>query len=61
MKKIISTIAASVICAAMLSAQAFAADILSDRSVYAADRESIASSAGSMEGMAKQSPPIRIR
>ena len=49
MKKFFSTIAASVICAATLSAQAFAADILSDRSVYAANRESIASSAGSME------------
>lgn len=49
MKKTIISIAAAALCASALSAPAFAADILSDRSVYAADRESIASSAGSME------------
>lgn len=49
MKKTIISITAAVLCASVLSAPAFAADILSDRSVYASDQMSIASSAGSME------------
>ena len=42
MKKFISTIAASVLCAAILSAQAFAADITEDRTVYAKNAQQIA-------------------
>lgn len=47
MKKTIATIAAAVFCTAALSTQAFAADILSDKSVYAEGQEQLARSVGS--------------
>ncbi len=48
-KTIISIAAAAALCAPAFAVQSFATDILSDRSVYAADQESIAKVAGSIE------------
>ena len=49
MKKTIISIATAVLCASALSAQAFAENILSDKSVYAADGDQIAKAARSTE------------
>ncbi len=49
MKKTIISITVAAVCASVLSVSAFAEDILSDRSVYVANRESIAISAGTTE------------
>lgn len=48
MKRTMLSIAAAVLCASAISAQVFAADILSDRAVYAVDQEEIARAAGSL-------------
>ncbi len=49
MKKFITCGIVAALCTAALSTQVFAADILSDRSVYAADQESIAKAVGNIE------------
>ncbi len=49
MKKTIISMAAAALCASALSTQAFAADILSDKSVYAKNSEELARAAGTAE------------
>ncbi len=49
MKKTIISIVVAAVCASVLSVSAFAEDILSDKSVYANKRESIAVEAGTMD------------
>ncbi len=49
MKKTIISMAAAALCALAISTQAFAEDVLTDRSVYAKDPQSIAQSLGSWE------------
>lgn len=53
MKKTIISIAAAALCASALSVTAFAEDILTDKSVYAPDRDQIAKSVGSEEWSGK--------
>ncbi len=57
MKKTIISMAAAALCALAISTQAFAEDVLTDRSVYAKDPQSITQSLGSWEREGKTISP----